>query len=61
MAVDGEEGELMRELLCDEGGLDVRGCGEENGVLFEGGEDAGGLGWIFFDQELSSLLLEING
>lgn len=38
----------MRELLCDEGRLDVRGCGEENGVLSEGGEDAGGLGGVFF-------------
>lgn len=41
--MDGEEGELVWELFCDKGGLDVRRCGEEDGVFFEGGEDAGGL------------------
>ena len=46
--MQGEERELVGKLLCYEGGLDVGRLGEQDGVFEEGGEDAGGLGRVFF-------------
>ena len=60
LAVHGEEGELVGELAGYEGGLDVGGLGKEDGVFVEGGEDARGLGGVFWGGGISSCGLGVD-